>query len=376
MKKALITGINGQDGSYLSSFLLSKGYEVHGLLRRESTSNSEHQPAETKLHAAPILHYGDLCDANRLTALIASIRPHEIYNLGAQSHVGASFQMPEYTGQVTGLGATRLLEAIKTIDPLIKFYQASSSEMFGATPPPQHENTTFRPRSPYAAAKAYAYWMTVNYRESYNMFTCNGILFNHESPLRGETFVTRKITKAISQMLAGKQVPLTLGNLDAYRDWGFAPEYVEAMWLMLQQETADDYVIGTGKSYTVRHFLEAAFKYVGVTLAWMGNGINEIAVAEKVYGHYSAIKPGDVLVTINPAFFRPTEVHHLQADITKARCKLGWEPRVNLSELISVMLDADITATGLKAPGLGIQMLREKTFVYAMPQFTQTIAAH
>ena len=378
MKKALITGINGQDGTYLGSFLLSKGYEVHGMLRREAAAGFEYVSSnvEETTARAIIMHYGDLCDASRLTALIAAIKPHEIYNLGAQSHVGASFQMPEYTGQVTGLGVTRLLEAIRVIDPSIKFYQASTSEMFGTTKPPQNELTQFQPRSPYAAAKAYAHWMTVNYREAYGIFACNGILFNHESPLRGETFVTRKITKAIAQMLSGKQVTLMLGNLDSFRDWGFAPEYVEAMWLMLQQETPDDYVIGTGKSYTVRNFLEAAFHYVGVTLEWIGSGVSQIAIAAQVDGPYIAIKPGDLLVKINPSFFRPTEVDYLQADIAKANQKLGWQPRVTFQELVSVMLDADITAAGLKIPGHGRQMLQEKAFDYALLQhFPKTICA-
>jgi GDPmannose 4,6-dehydratase len=367
MKKALITGINGQDGTYLSSFLLSKGYEVHGMIRRESASGSEYTTFGAQKNA-PIMHYADLSDASRITSLISSIRPHEIYNLAAQSHVGASFQMPEYTGEITGLGVTRILEAIRTIDPSIKFYQASTSEMFGTAKPPQNELTRFHPCSPYAAAKMYAHWMTVNYRQAYGIFACSGILFNHESPLRGETFVTRKITKGIANLLKGSKTPLSLGNLDSHRDWGFAPEYVEAMWLMLQQETADDYVIGTGKSNTVRSFLETAFDYVGITLEWIGTGINQVGVATHTMGVYHGIKAGDIVVTINPAFFRPTEVDYLQADISKASTKLGWQPRVSFQELVSVMLDADIAAAGLLIPGHGVRMLQEKTFSYAISQ--------
>ncbi|MBM4066982.1 MAG: GDP-mannose 4,6-dehydratase, partial [Planctomycetes bacterium] len=276
MKKALITGITGQDGSYLAEFLLSKGYEVHGLIRRSSSFNTEridhlyldpHNP-DVRL----FLHHGDLSDSGQITNLIYNIQPHEIYHLAAQSHVRVSFDMPEFTGDITGLGTTRMLEAIRRSGIKTKFYQASSSEMFGDSPAPQNEETPFRPRSPYAAAKVYAYWMAVNYRDGYNIFACNGILFNHESPRRGETFVTRKITRAIANILGGKQQKLFLGNLEAKRDWGFAPEYVMCQWLMLQQDRPEDYIIGTGESHTVREFLELAFNYVGIEIEWKGKG--------------------------------------------------------------------------------------------------------
>lgn len=338
MKRALITGITGQDGSYLAEFLLSKGYEVHGLIRRASTFNTgrinhiyvdPHEPG-----ARLFLHYGDLNDGGQLSNLIYNIQPDEIYHLGAQSHVRVSFDMPEYTGDVTGLGTTRLLEAIRRSGIKTKFYQASSSEMFGSTPPPQNERSPFRPRSPYAVAKVYSYWMTVNYREAYNLFACNGILFNHESPRRGETFVTRKITRAIARIISGKEKKLFLGNLNAKRDWGFAPEYVECMWLMLQQDEPDDYVIGTGEAHSVREFLEEAFSYAG--LDW------------KEY------------VEIDPRYFRPTEVEFLLADASKARVKLGWSPKVTFKELVRIMVDCDMELEGLKPPGEGKRILAEK----------------
>ena len=279
MKNALITGITGQDGSYLAEFLLSKGYEVHGLIRRSSTFNTDrinhlyqdpHEP-----NARLFLHYGDLSDSGQITNLVYNIKPDEIYHLAAQSHVRVSFDMPEFTGDITGLGTTRLLETVRRSGIKTKFYQASSSEMFGDAAFPQNEETHFKPRSPYAAAKVYAYWMTVNYRDGYNMFACNGILFNHESPRRGETFVTRKITRAVANILVGKQKKLYLGNLEARRDWGFAPEYVICQWLMLQQDDPDNYVIGTGESHSVREFVALAFKYVGVELEWKGKGDKE-----------------------------------------------------------------------------------------------------
>ena len=334
-KKALITGITGQDGSYLAELLLAKGYELHGLIRRASTFNTSridhiyvdpHQPG-----AQFFLHYGDLSDASQLTNLIYNIRPDEIYHLGAQSHVRVSFDMPEYTGDITALGATRILEALKRSGIKGKFYQASSSEMFGSAPPPQNENTPLHPRSPYAAAKVYAYWMTVNYREGYNLFACNGILFNHESPRRGQTFVTRKITRAIAEILAGRQQYLYLGNLEAKRDWGYAPEYVEAMWLMLQQDKPDDFVIGTGKCHSVREFLEEVFRYVGLDR--------------------------EEYVRIDPRYFRPTEAELLLADSAKARGKFGWEPKVSFKELVKIMVDADMEAVGLKSPGEGKAIL-------------------
>jgi GDPmannose 4,6-dehydratase len=331
MKKAFITGITGQDGSYLAELLLAKGYEVHGLIRRASTfstSRIDHlyvDPHEPK--AKLFLHYGDLSDGSQLTNLIYNIQPDEIYNLGAQSHVRVSFDMPEYTGDITALGTTRILEALKRSGIKAKFYQASSSEMFGSAPPPQNENTPFHPRSPYAAAKVYAYWMTVNYREGYNLFTCNGILFNHESPRRGQTFVTRKITRAIAEILAGRQRYLYLGNLEAKRDWGYAPEYVEAMWLILQQDKPDDFVLGTGECKSVKEFLEEAFKYVG--LDW------------------------EEYVRIDPRYFRPTEAELLLADSGKAKAKLGWEPKVTFEELVRIMMDADMEAVGLTPLGGG-----------------------
>lgn len=321
-KKALITGVTGQDGSYLAELLLNKGYEVYGLIRRASTFNTSridhlyqdpHEP-----DARFFLHYGDLSDSGQLTNLIYNIQPDEIYHLGAQSHVRVSFDMPEYTGDITGLGTTRLLEAIRRSGIRTKFYQASSSELFGDSPPPQNETSPMRPRSPYAAAKLYAYWMVRNYREAYGLFAVNGILFNHESPRRGETFVTRKITRAAARIKLGLQKKLYLGNLEARRDWGYAPDYVEAMWLMLQQEQPDDFVIATGEAHSVREFLEEAFSYVD--LDW------------REY------------VEIDPRYFRPTEVEHLLGDATKARRLLGWRPRVTFQELVRIMVDADLQA--------------------------------
>jgi GDPmannose 4,6-dehydratase len=338
MKTAMITGITGQDGSYLAELLLSKGYEVHGLIRRASTFNTEridhiyqdpHDP-----DARLFLHYGDLSNGAQLANLIYNAKPNEIYHLGAQSHVRVSFDTPEYTGDVTGLGTTRILEAIRRSGIKTRYYQASSSELFGAAPPPQGENTPFQPQSPYACAKLYAYWMAVNYREGYDLFTCNGILFNHESPRRGETFVTRKITRAIARILAGTQKKLYLGNLKAKRDWGYAPEYVEAMWLILQQDHPDDYVIGTGESHSVQEFLEEAFAYVD--LDWQK------------------------YVEIDQRYFRPTEVDFLLADTSKARKELDWEPKVVFRELVRIMVDADMEAFGVEHPGEGKKIMNEK----------------
>jgi GDPmannose 4,6-dehydratase len=320
MKKALITGITGQDGSYLAEFLLSKGYEVHGLIRRSSTFNTERidhiyvDPHESS--ATLFLHYGDITDSGQLTNLIYNIQPDEIYHLAAQSHVRVSFDMPEFTGDVTGIGTTRLLESIRRSGIKTRYYQASSSEMFGDAPPPQSETTPFRPRSPYAAAKVYSYWMARNYREGYRLFAVNGILFNHESPRRGETFVTRKITRALGRIKIGLESKIYLGNLKAKRDWGYAKDFVEAMWLMLQQEEPDDYVIATGESHSVEEFLEEAFGYV--SLDWRG------------------------YVEIDPRYFRPTDVDFLQGDASKAKLKLGWEPKVRFKELVRIMVDADI----------------------------------
>jgi GDPmannose 4,6-dehydratase len=322
MKRALITGITGQDGSYLAEFLLKKGYEVHGLIRRASTFNTERidhlyiDPHDPK--ARFFLHYGDLSDSGQLTNLIYNAQPEEIYHLGAQSHVRVSFDMPEYTGEVTGIGTTRMMEAIRRSGIKTKFYQASSSEMFGDSLPPQNENTPFKPCSPYAAAKVYAFWLAANYREAYKLFVCNGILFNHESPRRGETFVTRKITRALAKIKLGLENKLYLGNLNAKRDWGYAGDFVEAMWLMLQEEEPDDYVIATGESHSVKEFLEEAFLQMG--LDW------------KDY------------VEIDSRYFRPTEVGSLQGDASKAKRKLGWEPKIKFKELVKLMVDADLQA--------------------------------
>jgi GDPmannose 4,6-dehydratase len=322
VKKALITGITGQDGSYLAEFLLAKGYEVHGLVRRSSTFNTRRidhlyvDPHESG--ARFFLHYGDLSDSGQLTHLIYNLQPQEVYHLGAQSHVRVSFDMPEYTGDICGLGLTRLLEAIRRSGIKTRFYQASSSELFGSTPPPQDEETPMQPRSPYAAAKLYAYWMVRNYREAYGLFAVNGILFNHESPRRGETFVTRKITRAVARIKLGLQEKLYLGNLEARRDWGYAPDFVEGMWRMLQQEAPEDYVLATGETHSVREFLEAAFAHAN--LDW------------RQY------------VEIDPRYFRPTEVDALLGDASKARRLLGWEPKVSFAELVRLMVDADLQA--------------------------------
>ncbi|OGW42674.1 MAG: GDP-mannose 4,6-dehydratase [Nitrospirae bacterium RBG_16_43_11] len=336
-KKALITGITGQDGSYMAELLLSKGYEVHGLIRRASTFNTgriEHIYVEPHDPSANIfLHYGDLSDASQLTHIIYDIQPEEIYHFGAQSHVRLSFDMAEYTGNVTGLGTTRILEAVRRSGISARFYQASSSEMFGAAPPPQNESTPFYPRSPYAAAKVYAYWMSVNFREAYNMFISNGILFNHESPRRGEVFVTKKITRTIANIIAGKEKYLYLGNLEAKRDWGYTPEYVMLTWMMLQQEKPGDYVVGTGETHSVEEFVKAAFEYAG--LDWQEH------------------------VKIDPYYFRPTEVEVLKAGPDKARKELKWDPRITFSKLIKVMVDADMRRMGLKPVGEGDNILNE-----------------
>ena len=328
-KKALLTGVTGQDGSYLVELLLSKGYEVHGIIRRASTFNTgriDHiyqDPHEKNKRL--ILHYGDLSDANTIRKLIYKVQPEEIYNLGAQSHVRVSFDIPEYTANITGIGTLRLLEAIKDYEEYvgkkIKFYQASSSEMFGATPPPQNENSPFYPRSPYGSAKVFSFFTVKNYREAYNIFAVNGILFNHESERRGETFVTRKITKGIAKIKAGLENKIYLGNLDAKRDWGYAPEYVEAMWLMLQQDEPDDYVIGTGESHSVKEFVELAFEYAG-----LGDWKN--------------------YVEIDPRYYRPTEVENLIANTKKAKEKLGWEAKTKFEELVRIMVDVDIKNLG------------------------------
>ena len=336
--RALVTGITGQDGSYLAELLLSKGYEVHGLVRRASTFNTvrldhiyedPHEP-----DARLFLHYGDLSNLEQVSNLIYNVRPEEIYHVGAQSHVQVSFEMPEYTGDVTGLGTVRLLEAVRRSGIDARFYQASSSEMFGDRPPPQSERSGFAPRSPYAVSKLYSYWMTVNYRDGYNLFATNGILFNHESPRRGETFVTRKVTRAIARIRAGLQEKVYLGNLDARRDWGYAPEYVEAMWLILQQDSPEDYVIGTGESHTVREFVEEAFAYTG--LDWEQH------------------------VEIDARYLRPLETSYLEADPSKARKELGWSPSVGFRDLVRIMVDADLELVGLPAIGEGEAVVTEK----------------
>ncbi|MFA6527344.1 MAG: GDP-mannose 4,6-dehydratase, partial [Candidatus Babeliales bacterium] len=354
---------------YLAEFLLSKGYHVHGIIRRSSSLNTQRIDAITidpqNSDARLSLHYGDLSDPGILSELIWKIKPDEIYNLAAQSHVKVSFDMPEYTGNITGLGTTRLLEAIRRSEITTKFYQASSSEMFGSQPAPQNEQTPFCPRSPYAAAKLYAYWMTINYREAYGLFACNGILFNHESPRRGENFLTRKITYAIAQMLLGKQKKLVVGNLDTYRDWGFAPEFVEMMWHILQQATADDYVVGTGKSHSVRSFIEKAFAYAGLTIEWFGQGIAEKGIVASCHQRWkNIIAPGACIVEIDPCYFRPTEVNHLQADPSKIQNALGWTPRISFDELIAIMVDHDLLFANIKPIGGGLRICQEKNFLY------------
>lgn len=375
-KVALITGITGQDGSYLAELLVSKGYEVHGLIRRASTFNTkriDHLYVDPHISGTKLfLHYGDLSDAGQLTNLIYNIQPNEVYHLGAQSHVKVSFEIPEYTGDITAMGTTRLLEAIRRSGLKTKFYQASSSEMFGSTPPPQNEQTIFHPRSPYAAAKVYAYWMTVNYREGYNLFACNGILFNHESPRRGETFVTRKITRAVANIIAGKQKTIYLGNLEAKRDWGFAPEYVECQWLILQQDEPGDYVIGTGESHSVREFVESAFEYAGIKLEWQGEGLNEKGIIQDLSSHSSEseLKIGDVVVEIDPKYFRPAEVDYLLADPSKTFIKLNWKPKITFNELLKIMVDADLELLELESPGQGLKALSEKNINWTTNQMT------
>ena len=342
MKKALITGITGQDGSYLAELLLAKGYEVHGLIRRHSTictNRIDHLYDDPGLQGRFFLHYGDLTDSCNLTSLIMKIQPDEVYNLGAQSHVAVSFEVPEYTAESTGVGTIRLLDAIYQSGIKCRFYQASTSELFGGIPgtAPQSEKTPFYPKSPYGAAKLYSYWITVNYRESYDMFACNGILFNHESPRRGETFVTRKITIAVAKILAGKQEKLSLGNMDAKRDWGFAGDYVEGMWRILQQDKPGDYVLATNETHTVREFVELAFAEAGVEIEWKGKGVDEKGYCKKT---------GKLLVDVNPRYFRPAEVELLWGDPTKAETELGWKRQVSFRELVAMMVREDIKKYG------------------------------
>jgi GDPmannose 4,6-dehydratase len=335
LKKALITGITGQDGSYLAELLLKKNYEVHGLVRRSSSFNRgriDHLYRDPHLPSTHLfLHYGDLADGGQLSHVIYNIKPDEIYHLAAQSHVRVSFDLPEYTGDITALGTTRILEALRRSGIPAKFYQASSSEMFGSAPAPQNETTPFRPRSPYAAAKVYSYWMVRNYREGYGLTVSNGILFNHESPRRGETFVTRKITMGLARIMAGKEKSLYMGNLDSRRDWGYAPEYVEAMWRILQRDVPDDYVIGTGKTHSVKEFLTEAFAYVH--LDWQKH------------------------VQIDTRYFRPTEVEELRADSSRAKDILDWSPKIAFQDLVKIMVDCDLEKEGLSSPGEGKKAL-------------------
>jgi len=337
-KTAFITGITGQDGSYLAELLLEKGYEVHAIQRRVSVFNSariDHIYNHPRLH----LYHGDLADSSNLHRLVSRIQPDEVYNLGAQSHVGVSFEVPEYTAEVTGLGTIRLLDAIRDMGLNCRFYQASTSELFGGIlgTEPQNEDTPFQPRSPYAAAKLYAYWITVNYRDAYGLFACNGILFNHESPRRGETFVTKKITRAVARIHKGQQEVLRLGNLNAKRDWGYAPDYVYAMWLMLQQDEPRDYVIATGETHSVREFVELAFAEVGVRIEWRGEGVDEKG--------YDA-NTGKLRVEVDPRYFRPTEVEILQGDPSRAERELGWRRTVDFSQLVKLMVQYDLQHDG------------------------------
>lgn len=338
MKKALITGITGQDGSYLAELLLDKGYEVHGIIRRSSSINTHRidhiykDPHKANVHI--FLHYGDLLDSSNISRLIEKIQPDEIYNLGAQSHVKVSFDIPEYTTEASGVSALRVLDAIKENNSPVKYYQASSSEMFGKVQEtPQKETTPFYPRSPYACSKVYAYWITKNYRESYNLFASNGILFNHESPRRGETFVTRKVTRGLTRIKSGKEEKLYLGNLDSKRDWGYAKDYVYGMWLMLQQSEPDDYVLATGESHSIKELVETAAALLDIEIVWKGEGLNEKGIDRKT---------NKIIVEIDKKYFRPSEVDFLQGDYSKAKNKLGWEPKVKFKELIKIMVEADM----------------------------------
>ena len=343
-KKALISGVTGQDGAYLAEFLLGKGYEVHGIKRRSSLFNTDridhlyHDPHERGVSFK--LHYGDLTDSTNLIRIIQEVQPDEIYNLAAQSHVMVSFETPEYTANADAIGALRILEAIRILglSEKTRFYQASTSELYGKVQEiPQTEKTPFYPRSPYAVAKLYSYWITINYREAYNFFACNGILFNHESPIRGETFVTRKITRGVARIKLGLQEKLYLGNLDAKRDWGYAPEYVEAMWFMLQQDKPDDFVIATGESHSVREFIESAFSYIGTDIEWNGSGVNEKGKDKKT---------GKTVIELSQEFFRPAEVDLLIGDFLKANQKFGWKPKTRFNDLVKIMVEGDIKRLG------------------------------
>ena len=351
MKKALITGITGQDGSYLAEFLLDKGYEVHGIKRRASSFNTERvDHIYQDIHEENpmfFLHYGDLTDTSNLTRILKEVEPDEVYNLGAQSHVAVSFEAPEYTADVDAMGTLRLLEAIRFLglEKKTKFYQASTSELYGEVQEiPQKETTPFHPRSPYAVAKMYAYWIVVNYRESYGMYACNGILFNHESPRRGETFVTRKITRGLANISQGLEKCLYLGNMDALRDWGHAKDYVRMQWMMLQQDKPEDFVIATGKQISVREFVTLSAKELGITLEFSGEGVDEIVTVAAIEGGYeNALNVGDVIVRVDPRYFRPAEVETLLGDPTKAKEKLGWEPEITVEEMCAEMVQNDLT---------------------------------
>ena len=357
MKKALITGVTGQSGSYLAEFLLEKGYEVHGIKRRASSFNTQridHIFQDPHILGAKFkLHYGDLTDTSNLTRLIGDIEPDEVYNLGAQSHVAVSFEAPEYTADVDAVGTLRLLEAIRFLglEQKTRFYQASTSELYGLVQEtPQRETTPFYPRSPYAVAKMYAYWITVNYRESYDMYTCNGILFNHESPRRGETFVTRKITRGLSNIALGLEKCLYMGNIDSLRDWGHAKDYVKMQWMMLQQDAPEDFVIATGVQYSVREFIEWAGRELGLTIDFSGNGVDEIGMISSIEGNLaSALSVGDVVVRIDPRYFRPAEVDTLLGDPTKAKEKLGWVPEITAQEMCAEMVQEDLKAAKRQA---------------------------
>ena len=371
MKKALITGITGQDGSYLAEFLLDQGYEVHGIKRRASLFNTQridhlyedpHVPQQRF-----VLHYGDLTDSSNLTRILAEVQPDEVYNLGAQSHVAVSFEAPEYTADVDAIGALRLLEAIRflRLEGKTRYYQASTSELYGLVQEtPQKETTPFYPRSPYAVAKLYAYWITVNYREAYGLYACNGILFNHESPRRGETFVTRKITRGLANIAQGLEQRLYLGNLDALRDWGHAKDYVRMQWLMLQQQRPEDYVIATGVQHSVREFVQWAAAELGITLRFEGSGADEKAYAVAVSGgHAPAVKPGDCIIAVDPRYFRPAEVETLLGDPAKAKAQLGWAPQISARQMCAEMVAADLQAAQrlalLKAHGHEVAVARE-----------------
>lgn len=370
-KRALITGITGQDGSYLAEFLLKKGYEVHGIKRRASMFNTQRIDHIYEDPHAPNpklkLHYGDLTDTSNLTRVMREVEPDEVYNLGAQSHVAVSFESPEYTADVDAMGTLRLLEAIRFLglETKTRFYQASTSELYGLVQEiPQRETTPFYPRSPYAVAKLYSYWITVNYREAYGMYACNGILFNHESPRRGETFVTRKITRGFANIAQGLEQCLFMGNIDAKRDWGHAKDYVRMQWLMLQQERAEDYVIATGEQYSVREFITWSAEELGVTLRFQGKGLEEIGIVEAVTGDAAPkVKPGDVIVRIDPRYFRPTEVETLLGDPAKAKQQLGWEPHISTREMCAEMVAEDLKTAKrhalLKAHGLELPVSLE-----------------